>query len=482
MISLLLAALAASAPGHIGSPDVFHEGNAGPYLLFVTIRPPSVIPGVAELEVRVPSDDIRSVQIVPLPLTGPGAQLAPAPDEAKRAPGDARAFTGSLWMMTPGAWQVRISVDGPAGRGELSVPVPTLPERTQQMDRTLAIVLFGLMTFLATGLASIVGSAAGDAQRAPGESRTAVDGRRAWRSTGVAGLVILALLVLGNAWWNAEASAYARSVYRPLELGASLRGEGTLELRMSEPGWIQLRSVDDLLADHGHLMHLFVVSLPEMDRMWHLHPERVGPGVFEHQLPAMPEGRYRLFADIVHVSGVAETLTTELALPAIPGTPLVGDDSTGLGPLRGKAELPEFPLDDGRRVAWERPEALVANRPQPFRFKVVDAQGQPAGDLEPYMGMLGHAAFVRTDLSVFAHVHPSGSTPMAALSLTATSTQSDAPSSTDPHAGHAGHATSFPSEVSFPYGFPKPGEYRIFVQIKRQGRVHTAMFDATVGP
>jgi hypothetical protein len=35
-------------------------------------------------------------------------------------------------------------------------------------------------------------------------------------------------------------------------------------------------------------------------------------------------------------------------------------------------------------------------------------------------------------------------------------------------------------EISFPYGFPKPGLYRIFVQIKRAGHIETAIFDATV--
>jgi hypothetical protein len=35
-------------------------------------------------------------------------------------------------------------------------------------------------------------------------------------------------------------------------------------------------------------------------------------------------------------------------------------------------------------------------------------------------------------------------------------------------------------EVVFPYGFPKPGVYRIFVQVKLNGRIETGVFDAEV--
>jgi hypothetical protein len=89
-----------------------------------------------------------------------------------------------------------------------------------------------------------------------------------------------------------------------------------------------------------------------------------------------------------------------------------------------------------------------------------------------YMGMPGHAAFVSPDRSVFAHVHPSGSVPMAALDLARPA---------DPHTGHMTTMHSgLPAEVSFPYGFPKPGPYRIYVQMNHAGQIVTGIFDAKV--
>ena len=47
-------------------------------------------------------------------------------------------------------------------------------------------------------------------------------------------------------------------------------------------------------------------------------------------------------------------------------------------------------------------------------------------------------------------------------------------------ATHQHEAMQLPATVSFPYGFPAPGDYRIFVQVKRSGRIETGAFDVRV--
>jgi hypothetical protein len=208
----------------------------------------------------------------------------------------------------------------------------------------------------------------------------------------------------------------------------------------------------------------------------------------------MLPGRYEIFADIVSQTGYPWTLVGTVDLPQINGEALAGDDSTWSGaPLTSGAlatvESKTSPLPDGGRMVWQLPDGpLKANVALHFQFLVEDKDGKPAQDLQPYMGMACHAEFVRSDLTVFAHVHPAGSVSMAALELAESeltqATQAAAKSAQQTAAQMAKSmpvpSTILPPEVSLPYGFPQPGDYRIFVQIKRPGRVETAAFDARV--
>jgi hypothetical protein len=132
-------------------------------------------------------------------------------------------------------------------------------------------------------------------------------------------------------------------------------------------------------------------------------------------------------------------------------------------------------------MIWKRPATLTAKAPEDFSFTLLDANGQQPKYMGLYMGMVGHAAFVKTDGTVFAHIHPSGTVSMAALMMAQSQNGSTASDMKDmPGMDMNGSSQSTPNTVSFPYGFPTPGNYRIFVQMKHANVVETATFDANV--
>jgi hypothetical protein len=464
----LLAVSAALCRAHVGSPDVFYEGRAGPYAMMVTIRPPAVIPGVAEVEIRIPADGVQAVRVVPLPLTGAGSEHPPTPDLARRDATDPHFFTCSVWLMAFGSYQVRIEVDGAQGTGKLAVPVPAIASLVTKMSPALGVALAGMMALLAAGLVTIIGAGARESDLEPGVAAGPERRRFSLLVMSGAAVLVAGLIFFGFRWWNSDERAYVGHIYRPLQMAAKV-DHTSMSLTLTDPGWFRFRKTDDFIPDHGHLMHLFMIRMPGMDRMWHLHPGLNRDGAFGLDLPDMPAGTYKLFADVVHANGFPETLVTDVTLPEVHGRALEQDDAAGsAAPVDSAQPAATAPLSDGYRMVWVNAGSpLKARAATQFVFRVEDPQGKPAEDMQLYMGMVGHAEFVSDDASVFAHVHPDGSIPMAALMLTRMPMQ---------------HANgSVPATVSFPYGFPKPGLYRIFVQMQRKGRAESGVFDVRVG-
>ena len=477
--TLTLLSLLAPKPAeaHIGNKDVFEQIEAGPYKLFVTVRPPVVIPGVATLEVRSGGANVTSLKITPVPMIGEASKHPPSPDTMERSAADPQFFTGSLWLMGSGSWKVQFGINGAAGAAAASVPVPAMPTAVLRMNLPLGLLLGALGVLLVLGIAGIVAAATRESRLEPGAVPDDRRRRRALIAGSVTFALVAVLVVLAGKWWDVEAAAYAGNVYRPSELRATLRGDDLL-LVFGPAGsgsthWRFERELE-LLPDHGHPMHLYALREPGMDAAFHLHPARIAPGRLQVALPALPPGRYRLFADIVHRSGFPETLTTELDVPAgLKAIALGSEDAAAAPPPVTAGELgASYRLPDAYTLVWDRPADLKAREAYSLRFRLLDARGQPAGDMQPYLGMAGHAAFVKTDWSTFAHTHPEGSAAMPAMMLA----NSDMPMRVET----AAPAAPPSSIVEFPYGFPSPGRYRLFIQMKHGSTVETGVFDADV--
>jgi hypothetical protein len=325
--------------------------------------------------------------------------------------------------------------------------------------------LLVLLLILALGLISIVSAAVREGQLAPGDRPSRFQLRRGRLAAWVASGIVLVLVLLGDRWWAASARAYAQSVYRPLSLSTELEGEGQLRLTLQDPGWLPSRTLDDLVAPEGHPLDLWVLALPDFDRVWHLHPVQAGLGRFEQTLPAMPSGRYALFASIVHENGLEESAQGEARIPETAGQALGPADARGLGGPLGSAEAQVAALPNGGRLLLEPEGPLRAGQPSWLRFRVLNRQGQPEQEIEP-VGRLAEATIVSADLESFARLSTRGTVSQASWAVA------------NPGVEEGTEVRS--PELAFRHEFSRPGRYRVFIQLRIAGQSEIAILDVRV--
>jgi hypothetical protein len=281
-------------------------------------------------------------------------------------------------------------------------------------------------------------------------------------------------------------------------------------------------------------MHLFLVRDGEPGAFAHLHPVQRNGEEFEAPLPPLPSGQYHVYADVTHEDGFSETLiataeippaslamkklwlgnsaepicslaiaqmlATNLFFPPDPDDSWQMDsgDKAASPQRRDQSHNAARPVADasgGYKMVWENPESMTKNLDASLRFNLLTPDGRPA-QIEPFMGMLGHAVVRRQDGAVFAHIHPVGTFSMAAQEFfvrgkppkgSGLLTQAGYLAAEKSSLGaqyHVSHTNrvgvGIAGEISFPYAFPEPGSYRFWVQMKSQGRILTGVFDTTV--
>jgi hypothetical protein len=124
------------------------------------------------------------------------------------------------------------------------------------------------------------------------------------------------------------------------------------------------------------------------------------------------------------------------------------------------------------KLEWQSAPAGITQRQEvALRFVAIQPDGKPA-ELESYLGMAGHLIVLREDRSVFVHLHPGGTVSPAAQQRLSESA-GIAP---------AGHEMTDMSAgaLEFRYAFPQPGHYRLWLQVRVGGRIHTKAFDVPV--
>jgi hypothetical protein len=464
---LLLLAQISGSWAHVGNPFVFYEGTAGPYQVRVSIQPPEVVPGRAQINVRVHNGTPDKVTALPVRWDA-GRKGSPPPDTAHPVKGETNLYSTELWLMDFGAYSVFVDVEGQLGKGTAIVPLNSVSNKRLEMSQgaTVGFLVAGaILVFL---LVLIIGAAVRESVLPPNAGTENLRKGRARLGMGVAVVAMTLLLWKGNAWWShVDAEFRSNRLFRPIEVASKIHEDGertvlSLKANSSDRDW---RDQTPLVADHGKLMHLFVIKSDDMSAFAHLHPAKTDSETFVANIPPLPAGSYSVYAEVTHESGLARTLVSKIEIPSNIKS-IIADPDDSWWPHE-TSDITIRQLD--ARAIHPREEVVL-------RFDAVGPDDMPA-PLEPYMGMWSHAAVRADDGSVFTHIHPSGTISMTAQELFARRERGeDLKKPIDVMCGRPER------ELVFPYSFPKPGKYRMWVQVKSGGKVVTKQFDFQVAP
>ncbi|MFN2637816.1 MAG: hypothetical protein ABR585_12395, partial [Gemmatimonadaceae bacterium] len=163
----LLTAVIVVCSAHVGSPDAWYEGSAGPYHVIVHVATPSVVPGVANVFARVQGAGVDQVTVQANRYDA--LATAPPPEVAEPVEGDAGLYRAPLWIMSGGSNSVTVNVRGSLGAGQAIIPVVVVANRRLELDPRLGTALLIVGLFLFVGLVTIIGAAVRESVLPPGE-------------------------------------------------------------------------------------------------------------------------------------------------------------------------------------------------------------------------------------------------------------------------------------------------------------------------
>ncbi len=201
-----------------------------------------------------------------------------------------------------------------------------------------------------------------------------------------------------------------------------------LSFRIVEDGDAPVR---DFEVEHAKRMHLIVVRR-DMTGFQHLHPTMAADGTWSTPIELDEAGSYRVFADFDR-AGEDHTLGADLNV----------DGGFEAAPLPAPANTAT--TEDGYKVELAAADS-VAGESSELTFTVTRA-GEPV-EVEPYLDADGHLVALREGDLAYLHTHPT----------------------------ETGDGAAHDPAIRFETEFPSEGRYRLFLQFKVGGKVHTAEF------
>jgi len=203
------------------------------------------------------------------------------------------------------------------------------------------------------------------------------------------------------------------------------------------------KPVTRFLDNQTKQMHFFVVR-DDMHVFRHVHPNLDGDTW--HAAVDLPDGgAYRMFAEFIPLD------TKDPRHPVVLGVPFS---------VAGDTSLVSVPEPDARTVTEtgytvtrvDEPAALPLLGERALRFAIRTPEGTPVEELEQHLGANGHMTGFHTMLLSATHLHP-----------------------VEP----AG-APLINGELTFRSVFAERGEYRLFLEFRHRGQLHTAAFTVAV--
>jgi hypothetical protein len=206
------------------------------------------------------------------------------------------------------------------------------------------------------------------------------------------------------------------------------------------------KPVTSFTLEQTKRLHFYAIR-SDLTGFQHIHPTMAPDGTWTAPLAALTPGNWRMFATFTPATGPGQGTDFVLSRTlTVPGS----TTPTPLPPAAASTTVDGYTATVDGYTATVTGD-LMAGMPHPLTITIT-RHGEPVTDLQPYLDTYGHLTAFHEGDQAFAHLHPT------------TAVTGD----------HGGPTLSFHTEL------PTTGNWRLFLQFRTGGVLHTAQLTLRV--